>query len=160
MEAGVSHINRELTDIIIQPIVTLPKYGHGEYTSSAHNGYPAIYIDSCVGEKNGRALSKSNDLARTPNYLTLFYKRQRRQPSLLSRFVMVSAKTFTAYLCVHQLANYSSAKLFFFSLDFCVNTTHIFLDWFSQPKRWGKPPEKNRARKVPREILSFWQTER
>ena len=33
--------------------------------------------------------------------------------SLLSRFVMVSAKTFAAYHFVYELANYSSAKKHF-----------------------------------------------
>ena len=50
--------------------------------------------------------------------ITLFHKTQRRQPSLLSRFVVVSAKTFTAYLFVYELANYTYA--FFLSLDFCI----------------------------------------
>ena len=57
---------------------------------------------------------------------------------------MVSSKTFTAYLSVYELANYSSAKTFdIFSLDFWIvpysskgseiaNSTSIFLDWFSQ----------------------------
>ena len=40
--------------------------------------------------------------------IMMFHKTKRRQPSLLSTFVMVSAKTFTAYQ--YELANYSSAK--------------------------------------------------
>ena len=40
--------------IIIQHIVTLP--GHNALTdsSSVVNRYPAIYVISCVGEKNGK----------------------------------------------------------------------------------------------------------
>ena len=65
------------------------------------------------------------------------------QPSLLLRIVMVSAKTFSAYLSIYELANYSSAKTFV-SQHFCIdpysskgseiaNSTCIFLDWFLQP---------------------------
>ena len=42
----------------------------------------------------------------------VLYWAQRRQPSLLLRIVMVSAKTFSAYLSVYKQANYSSAKKF------------------------------------------------
>ena len=42
----------------------------------------------------------------------VLYCTQRRQPSLLLRIVMVSAKTFTAYLSGYELTNYSSAKTF------------------------------------------------
>ena len=56
--------------IIIQHIVTLPKYGHGELKIRHPHirGILRYTSFSCFGEKNGRALSKSNDLARTPNY--------------------------------------------------------------------------------------------
>ena len=99
--------------------------------------------------------------------LTLFYKTQKRQPSLLSRLVMVSANFFTTYrpFCLW------TGKLQFnkndFSLDFCIapysskgseiaNSTFIFLDWLSQPLKrdldssWRENRLRtDRARKVP-----------
>ena len=39
-----------------------------EYSPFIVIGYPAIYIVSSIGKKNGSALSKSNDLASTQNY--------------------------------------------------------------------------------------------
>ena len=105
------------------------------------------------------------------------YETQKRQPSLLLRIGMVSAKTFIAGLSVYELANYSSAKrLIYFSLDFCIlglrnykqymYFVRLVLATVKQKfrlvlKRWRKPPEKIRARiEVPREILAFWQTKR
>ena len=47
----------------------------------------------------------------TKLFIMLFHKTQRRQSSLLSRFVIISIKTCTAlYLFVYELGNYSSAK--------------------------------------------------
>ena len=89
----------------------------------------------------------------------LFHKTKRRQPSLLSRCVMVSTKTFTAYHFVYELANYSSAKKnfarllncpvfsaskgseiseYFLRLVFAKLKSSFRLDL----KRWKKPPEK------------------
>ena len=49
--------------IIIQHIVTLPKYGHGALnipnSSSVVNRY-SVYVISCVGEKNGEIRIVSN----------------------------------------------------------------------------------------------------
>ena len=154
-----------------------------QYTSPAHNGYPAIYVVFvCRGEKsNGRALCKSNDVAKKTN--AVLYCTQRSQPSLLLRIVMVSAKTFTAYLSVYimnwQITVQQKRKIYF-SLDFRIVPYSIGLRIYKQYmyflvlvlatlkqrsllllKRWRKPPEKIRAHtEVPREILSFWQTKR
>ena len=54
-------IIQHIFTIIIQHIVTLPKYGHGELNirhPHTDNRYPAIYVISSVGKKNGRTLQK------------------------------------------------------------------------------------------------------
>ena len=112
----------------------------------------------------------------------VLYWTQRRQPRLLLKFVMVSANTFTAYLSVYELANYSSAKIFdmFFArlLD-CplfwgseiTKSTCFSLDWFSQPLKeistrleemekttWENP--SSHWTEVSRENLAFWPAKR
>ena len=54
----VYHVLRYIR-FIIQHIVTLPKYDHGPLNirRPVNNRYPAIYVISCVGEKNDKALN-------------------------------------------------------------------------------------------------------
>ena len=77
--------------------------------SPAHNRYPAIYVVLvCRGEKWQSAFKK-----KAKTLITVFYTEHKEdKTSLLLRIVMVSAKTFSAYLSVYELANYSSAKTF------------------------------------------------
>ena len=54
LELHYTMIQFLINENIVQHIVTLPKYGHGELnsTSSAHNRYPAKYVVFvCQGEK-------------------------------------------------------------------------------------------------------------
>ena len=68
-------------------------------------GYPAIYAQfRASGRKMAERFQKAEPRKNTKLLITLFYQTQIRQPSLLSRFVMVSAKT---YLFVYEQANYS-----------------------------------------------------
>ena len=49
--------NVEVFLLVIQPIATLPKYGHGALNMRhrcSQQIYPAIYVISCVGEKSGK----------------------------------------------------------------------------------------------------------
>ena len=59
-------------------------------------------------------------------------KTQRQQPSLLSRFVMVSAKPFTDNLFIYELADYTSAKIFFARLLCCP----VFLERLRNYKQY------------------------
>ena len=78
-------MHRMINTAIIQHIVALPKYGHGEL----HMRRP--HITDILQERQ-----TTNDAVL---YLTL-----RRQPSLPLGIVMISAKTI-AYLSVYELAN-------------------------------------------------------
>ena len=80
----------------------------------AQNGYPAKYLKFHISEKQMAELQQVTISKYAKLLITLFHKTLRRRPSLLSRFVMVSVKTsFTAYIIVYEIANYSPAKIFF-----------------------------------------------
>ena len=110
-----------------------------QYTSPAHNRYPAIYVVFvCRGRKTEHFQKVTTSQEHQTINNAVLYWTQRTQPSLLSRIVMVSAKTSSAVpfcLSTGKLMTVQQKRLIYFSLDFWIvpcsraqklQTVHVF----------------------------------